>query len=438
VKVDADAIVIGAGAAGLAAARALARRQARVIVLEARDRIGGRAWSHPASRASIPAELGAEFIHGPAPQTFALLRESGGAAVDTGGESWLSDDGELIPDDDEFPAAVALFDRAFDLERDESVDAFLRRFGNDETMRRRVRYAREFVEGFEAADPAVASVQSIANELRSGVDSLIARPIGGYAAMMERIRNDAHVAGAEVRLRNRVSRVVWRRGSADVEVVDALGMRRMLHSRVAIVTLPIGVLRHPDANNDVAFEPLLPSSARSSIAQIEMGHVVKVVLEFKTPFWESIENGRYRDAGFFHIENEPIVTYWTQLPVRSESIVAWAGGPRATALRACNESERIELALRGLSALFGDAALVRREFDSAFTHDWIGDPFSRGAYSYVAVGGSIARETLAQPIEATLFFAGEATATAGEGGTVNGAIASGERAAQRVLAAIAS
>ena len=223
-----------------------------------------------------------------------------------------------------------------------------------------------------------------------------------------------------------------------MDAFDSTGARQTLQSRIAIVTLPIGVLRHPAPRNDVTFEPQLPSSTRAAIGRIEMGNVVKVVLSFKTPFWERIHDARYRDAGFFHVEGEPIATYWTQLPVRSELIVAWAGGPRATALRGCNESERVELALRGLSALFGDEELVRREFDTALTHDWIADPYSRGAYSYVAVGGIDARESLAQPIDGTLFFAGEATAAAGEGGTVNGAIASGERAAERAWAALAS
>lgn len=435
---DADAIVIGAGAAGLAAARALARGRARVVLLEARDRIGGRVWSRPGSRPPTPAELGAEFIHGPALRTMELLREAGTAAVDTGGEAWTRDAGELLCDGGEFLSAAALFAGVFDLANDESVDAFLRRFGEDEAARERARDARAFVEGFEAADPAIASALSIANELRSGVDSLSARPIGGYGALLDLIRRDGENAGASVALNTKVTRIARSAGAVAVDVLDGAGNRQTLRARVAIVTLPIGVLRHPAAENDVTFEPQLPSATRAAIGQIEMGHVVKVVMSFKTPFWETLNASRYRDAGFFYIEHQPIPTYWTQIPVRTESIVAWAGGPRATALRACTEDERIELALRGLSALFDDARTVRREFDTALTHDWIGDPYSRGAYSYVAVGGLAAREALATPIDGALFFAGEATAAAGEGGTVNGAMASGERAATRAMEVLRS
>src|SRR5208283_3878191 len=99
---DADVVVIGAGAAGLAAARSLAGRSLKVIVLEARDRIGGRVWSRSSPRGA-PAELGAEFIHGAAEETWSLLRAAGTAAVDTGDESWIcAEDGVLRLDDEDF------------------------------------------------------------------------------------------------------------------------------------------------------------------------------------------------------------------------------------------------------------------------------------------------------------------------------------------------
>src|ERR1700687_1128299 len=159
---DADAIFIGAGAAGLAAARSLASRSMRVILLEARDRVGGRVLSRASAQSSVAAELVAEFIHGPARETLALLRDAGTAAVDTGHESWVcSKGGELRRDDYDFKSAASIFEAAGKLQRDETVDQFLRRFEADDTMREKADVARAFVEGFEAAAPAMARVRPI-------------------------------------------------------------------------------------------------------------------------------------------------------------------------------------------------------------------------------------------------------------------------------------
>src|SRR5476649_1993142 len=147
---DADVVVIGAGAAGLAAARTLARGSLRVIVLEARDREGGRVWSEATARDRAPVELGAEFIHGPAPETLKLLGDAGTASVDTAGEAWeCGDDGELHrADDNEFLSAAGIFEGARALAHDESVDRFLRRFDGDIAKQSDARAARLFVEGF--------------------------------------------------------------------------------------------------------------------------------------------------------------------------------------------------------------------------------------------------------------------------------------------------
>jgi monoamine oxidase len=122
--------------------------------------------------------------------------------------------------------------------------------------------------------------------------------------------------------------------------------------------------------------------------------------------------------------------------VRSELIAAWAGGPKAIALRGKSHDQLIALALDGLGAVFGEPALVRAELEGAAVHDWDHDPFSRGAYSYVRVDGGNARAALATPVDETLFFAGEATSNDGQGGTVNGALETGERAAREAAAAL--
>src|ERR1700728_1169717 len=186
---DADVVVIGAGAAGLAAARSLGRRKLRVLLLEARDRIGGRVLWKPMARIATPAELGAEFIHGPAKLTKALLREAGSAAIDMAGDSWIRENGALQCNDDGFSSSARIFEGSRSLPRDESVEQFLRRFENDGALRETAQAARAFVEGFEAADPAMASVKAIAEEFESGADSTSARPLGGYGPMFEHLRD---------------------------------------------------------------------------------------------------------------------------------------------------------------------------------------------------------------------------------------------------------
>jgi monoamine oxidase len=386
----------------------------------------------------VPAELGAEFIHGPAAETLALLRAAGTAAIDNEpGDTWVRpESGKLQPDDGAFATAAGIFEGVRALGQDETVDRFLRRFNGDAMMRETAKRARAFAEGFDAADPAIASALALADELRSGVDSTSARPMGGYAPMFAWLRDACVNAGVDLRLSATVRRIVWQRGSVAVDVCDDAGAAHTLRARAALITLPIGVLRYGGDDAAVVFDPVLPVVKRDALQKIEMGHVVKVMMWFRTAFWERLHDGRYRNAGFFRGEDDAFGAYWTQYPVRSELIVAWAGGPKALALGDLSESELIERALAGLGTLFGEPALVRGELEGAAVHDWNHDPLSRGAYSYVAVGGGNAREVLAAPVDDTLFFAGEATSNDGQGGTVNGALETGERAAREVAVAL--
>jgi monoamine oxidase len=434
--VDADVIVIGAGAAGLAAARSLAGRVTRVMLLEARDRVGGRVWSYPAAPHETPAELGAEFIHGPAEQTMRLLRETGMAAADTAGAGWTrGEDGELRSEDDRFSSTADMFEGARALAEDESVDQFLSRFDGDAATRGRARVARAFVEGFDAADPAIASVRSIANEWLSGVDFASARPLGGYAPMFERMRSDCIAAGVRIYLSTIVRRIAWQRGRVAIDVVSA-GEARTIRARTAVVTLPVGVLRHRGDDTAVAFDPPLPARKGEALRRIEMGHVVKLVLWFRTAFWERLRNERYRNAAFFRFDGQPFPTYWTQLPVRSRLVVAWVGGPKAAALGGAAEAYLVDRAVHGFGALFNEVELAREEFEGGVMHDWSRDPFARGAYSYLAVAAGDARAALAAPVDDTILFAGEAMSSDDQGGTVNGALETGQRAAAEALAAL--
>ena len=426
---DADVVVIGAGAAGLAAALRLRAQSLHVVVVEARDRVGGRALSQHIRNAVLPAELGAEYIHGPADETRALLREAMMAVIDVCGASFSQVGGKLHPVTDDFEQAANILEQAASLREDETLERFLRRFVGEQALRNAVETARAVAEGFDAADPAIASARSIGDEWRSGVDSQIARPLGGYSAMFDYMRNACITAGVHIELSTRVRGIAWNHQDVRIETLDRDAKPRTVRARAAVITLPVGVLRHRGDDEEIRFDPLLPAAKHNALQKIEMGHVVRMVLSFRTAFWERIHDGRYRDAGFFRAARPPFPTYWTQFPVRNTFVIGWAGGPKAKALNGISEHDLAARAVESFGALFGEIALAREEFEGAVVHDWIRDPYSRGAYSYVIVGGVGARAALAAPLDGTLFFAGEATSCDGQGGTINGALQTGYRAA---------
>jgi monoamine oxidase len=250
--------------------------------------------------------------------------------------------------------------------------------------------------------------------------------------VIHRLLEECISADTVVHFSTVVTAVRRRQHDVEVDAIDASGGACTFNARAIVVTVAAGVLQH----NGVRFEPELPLEKREALSAIEMGHVAKVVLGFRSPFWEEIDDARYHDAGFFRAVGQPFAAFWTQYPLRAETITAWSGGPKSIALLELSESERIERALEGFGALIGDPQRARAEFVSGATHDWRRDPFARGAYSYLRIGGVWAHAALAKPVDDALFFAGEATSTDGQGGTVNGALQTGERAAREVAAAL--
>lgn len=194
-----------------------------------------------------------------------------------------------------------------------------------------------------------------------------------------------------------------------------------------MITVPLGVLQA----GSIRFHPELPDLL-AAIGGLEMGQALRITLRFREPFWERREG--LSDLGFIHSGAEPFPTWWTALPVHVPMITGWAAGPAAERLAGLGESVILERALSTLATLLG----VSRSdlgclLEAWYFHDWQSDPYAQGSYSYVLVGGSSAQEKLATPVEETLYFAGEAVDTEGHSGTVHGAIASAERAAEAIL-----
>jgi monoamine oxidase len=429
-----DVIVIGGGAAGLAAAAALGRAGHSVLVLEARDRIGGRIWTRPVPGLAAPVELGAEFIHGGSAETREWLRHVGETDSDTSGEHWSLIGGRLQRRTQSLLAEVRTALQAADVlsKPDTSLDSFLAGEDGRSLSEEARSMARAFVSGFDAADPERVSIHSIAEEWSTGgmLDSSQSRPAGGYGSVVRALRGALDPARVHLQLQTVVTEVRW--SSRTVEVTGlCLGQPFRAMARKAIVTVPIGVLKLTSpADGAIRFTPPL-AAKQAALDQLLAGPVLKVMLLFRRPFWEACDDGSYADASFFHAPGKLFPTFWTTLPARTSLLNAWVGGPSAARLGELSDDAVVRHAADCAAAVFSRPR-EELELEAAYLHNWHRDPFARGAYSYVAAGGTGAREMLAAPLEGALFFAGEATDTSGEATTVTGALRSGARAALEV------
>jgi monoamine oxidase len=428
-------IVVGAGAAGLSAAAELGRAGRAVLVLEARDRLGGRMWTRHEPELPVPIELGAEFIHGAAPLTYALLEASGSAVVRAGDTHWSASGGRLQRRDALFPKIIAAMRRTRVLdERDLSFARYLERYVR--LPRTAKRFARSMAEGFDAVDTARASARALVAEWTGDIlgDVPQGRPAQGYSAVVAALVARLQAGHCALKTGAAVSHIRWQPGAVRVEGRFAGGTFRA-HAARALITLPLGVLQAPAGTpGAVRFSPPLAGKA-AALRLLASGTIVKMLLRFRSAFWEHVHGGRYRGAGFFHAPGAAIPTFWTGGPTSAPLLVAWIGGPRARRLARGSPAAIARAAIGSLQQLFGRGIDIEAELQGVYYHDWEHDPYARGAYSYVCVGGSAARAALAQPLENTLFFAGEATDTDNESGTVTGALHTGLRAAAELLRA---
>ncbi|HWK50896.1 MAG TPA: NAD(P)/FAD-dependent oxidoreductase [Steroidobacter sp.] len=428
-----DVIVVGAGAAGLAAAAHLSRNGKSVCVLEARDRIGGRILTVRPRGATVPLELGAEFIHGESPSIFEQLRLAGDVAVDAAETRYrVPQPGRMKPSEDLFMTMKERLKRIPKPRADLPFAEFLENHRRQLSPTVRA-FATMLVEGFDAADPARASAVEILKEWAGGsaADAPTFRPQRGYGPLMDSLAGSLDPAKTCVQLECAVNEVRWRRGGVNVSFAKH-GEPGSVRAAQAIITLPLSVLQLPALTpGSVLFTPTLPRK-QVPLSRLLMGPVVKLVLCFSRPFWSEIDDGHHRDVAFFHAQGAPFPTFWTTLPVRAPVLMAWSGGPKAMRLVARSADEVLRAALASVTQIFGKRRDYRKMLEAVYWHDWQSDPYSCGAYSYSGVGGGLARKQLARPVEQTLFFAGEAL-DAEESSSVGGALSSGQRAAKELL-----
>jgi len=396
-------IVVGGGISGLTAAAELAQGGCDVTLLEAGNRLGGRILTHRTHGHLV--ELGAEFVHGHSEEMEEALKAARLQKMHVSKKNQILSDGNLR-EVDIWGRAGEVISNIDPLKPDEPFIDFLRAQDFDKDTKR---MTLGFVEGFNASDARRIGAHALLRaEFSAGDEGDKQKRIAqGYKALPESFAEKAKSAGAKIHLNVSARSVFWKRGEVKVESLTA---------EAAVITVPLGVLKR----GGLEFRPSLIHK-QDAINGLQFGNVVKLIFVFERAWWPEA------NFGFIHDYEAEIPTWWSD--ARGPVLVGWAAGPKAD--RLLNQSPR---ALRriGLDILEHIFGRIEEPVDFQY-YDWSSDENIRGAYSYIPVNGLDLPKVLAEPIEDTLFFAGEATATDAQMGTVSGALSTGLRAAREVL-----
>jgi monoamine oxidase len=419
-----EIVVVGAGMAGLTAARALAEAGRKVLVIEAQNRVGGRIWTRHIGNEAI--ELGAEFIHGRPPELWALIEEAGLEIYERNGAQVCFEDGILSDCGSEIGDIFVPLEK---LGQFTGPDLTFAEYLDREQIPLEERGPMiGYVEGFNAADhrqisAASLGVQQKAEDATGSDHSYHLR--GGYDQLPAYLAERIATLGSTLLTGTPLTNIRWQPGQIEFRTDS-----QTFHAAQAVITLPLSVLQ----SGSVTFSPR-PEAIFEASARLRMGHARRFTLLFRERFWEHLSpQPVLSDLSFLFSFSEMPPVWWTPHPEPSHTMTGWVGGPRSSALAGLTEEQ---LAIRACSSLAKIFSLsedeIRKHLQGCHSHDWQQDPFTLGSYSYVAAGGLDASRQMTEPIANTLFFAGEHTDVTGHWGTVHAAMRSGLRAAQQIL-----
>lgn len=427
----ADIVIIGAGAAGLMAARELASAGKKVIVLEAQDRTGGRIHTHYKDSSLKHVELGAEFVHGDLPVTLGLLNKAGIKYSQASAAMYRYAEGTFTTNENFIENWDLLIDKLNKLKQDTDINRFmLKEFPGDkyEGMRDSV---RQFVSGYDTADPEKASCFALRKEWQNEDEQAQYRIDGGYAQLMNYMANECKANAGQIYLNAIVKDIYWEPGK--VRIITTEGAT--YHAEKVILAIPPGVLQAGDGEKGaVTFYPPVKAQ-QEAMRQIGFGTVIKIVLEFDEAFWESKQTeemaGKSLENMGYLFSAEEIPTWWTQFPAHSTVFTGWIGGPDADAKKSFSDDMILKEGLQSVANIFKlSVDELKKKLKSWYVINWTARPFTRGSYAYDMVNTPLARKTLNTPVSDTLFFTGEYLYEGPAMGTVEAALTSGRDVAK--------
>lgn len=406
---SADVAVIGAGMAGLTAARLLIERGRRAVVIEARDRPGGRAFTDTATF-GLPVDFGAGELRAmdDNPLTAVVGRTFRNLVPDDG-DFWMfvGADEATVVDYDALGAALDEIDRTVEAARNAR---------RDKPLASEVRVEGRWADVARALAGPIAtgvdfdrlSALDAYREGSSGSDGLVLEGLGSFVT--------AYGRDVPVVLDTPVTAIRWDERAVLVETAAG-----PLNATVAIVTVPTGVL----ATDTIRFMPELPDWKREAIRRLPMGLINRIALQFREDAFGAPPN-----TDVVYLAQGREIMSFRMNPLGQPVVVARVGGTYARELEAKGEAAMIAAARERLREIFGakaDAGFVRGKASA-----WGADPWARGAVSAAEPGHANARRQLARPLAGRLFFAGEACADEWIA-QLPGAYLSGRRAAGEVL-----
>lgn len=424
-----DVVVVGAGVSGLSAARLLAQQGKRVVVLEARDRVGGRV--HTDRTDGFTTDMGASWIHGTTNSPVAAAAGAfgmraveftvGGYQPDSRPMAHYAPDGARLSD--EAAAAYVADIRAVDAVLVDVIaasapqdsyrtvtDEAIAQQGWDAERSERVReYMRHRSEEQYGAAVDELAAHGLDDDAIDGDEVVFP---DGYDVLPTRLAR-----GLDVRLEHIVTRVAYSEGRVEVS-----SNRGTIATSQAVVTVPVGVLQSPA----FTFVPPLPKPQAAALSRLRMNAFEKIFLRFDEKFW---------DNNVYAIRQQGAAGEWWHswydlTPLHGvPTLLTFAAGPAAHAIKTWPDDEIVASVMAQLTRLYG---AVPPPTATRITR-WQDDPFSHGSYAFMTRGSHTAdHDALAEPIAGVVHLAGEATWTE-DPATVTAALASGHRAACAVL-----